>query len=453
MINTVRYKLSHFFTSGHQRTQLAKKNVAVSLITKGGSIAIGLILIPMTIDYVSPTEYGLWLTISSILGWLNFFDIGLGNGLKNRLSHDLALGRTEEVKILTSTTYFILLAISLTIALLFASLNPYIDWVHFLNVKGQSNSTIQLVMLIAVLFFCVQFVVQLINTILTATHQTSLTSLIAFFSQLLSLILIYVCRQLVPGKLTTLVWIISGAPVFIMLAWSIYLFNTRMQIFRPSFRSIQLRYTKNLLGTGISFFFIQIGALVLLQTNYIIIARILGPEHVTLFNICYKLFSVTVLVFSIIMTPIWSSSTDAYAKNDFEWLKGTLHKMRQLCILFAAATGILLFLSPYIFRFWIGEVVTIPFALSAVMALYVISIMWYSIHIYLINGVGKIKLQLILILVSAALNVPLAIVLGKSFGLSGVVGTTTFLYAIMGIVFSVQAKKIVNRMDDGIWSK
>ncbi|WP_461096072.1 lipopolysaccharide biosynthesis protein [Spirosoma luteolum] len=452
MVNLVRHKVTHFFTNGHQRTQLVKKNVAVSLLSKGGSIAIGLLLVPMTIDYVSPTEYGVWLTISSVLGWLNFFDIGLGNGLKNKLSYALALGQTDEAKAFTSTTYFVLTIIATAISILFIWINPYVDWRHILNIQAQSNDSLQLVMLIAILFFCVQFVVQLINTILSATHQTSLASLISLFSQLLILLLIYACRQYVPGKLTTLVWIVAGAPVCTMLIWSVYLFHTRMRAFRPSLKAIRLRYTNTLLGTGLSFFFIQIGALVLLQTNYIIIARILGPEQVTVFNICYKLFSISILVFTIIMTPLWSSFTDAYAKQDFDWLRQTLQKMRQLWLFFSVATVGLLVVSPYLFQLWIGQTVTIPFSLSLCMAIYSGAMMWYMIHVYLLNGVGKVRLQLILILISAALNVPLAIGFGKWFGLPGIVGANTCFFIAMGFIFSIQASKLVNQTASKLWN-
>lgn len=52
-------------------------------------IVISLIMVPMTINYVSPTQYGLWLTISSIVTWISYFDFGFAHGFRNRFTEQL----------------------------------------------------------------------------------------------------------------------------------------------------------------------------------------------------------------------------------------------------------------------------------------------------------------------------------------------------------------------------
>ena len=80
---------------GHERTVKAKKNIVASFVIKGLNIAIGLILVPLTINYLNPTKYGIWITLSSVIGWFSFFDIGLGNGLRNRFAEAIAVGDTN----------------------------------------------------------------------------------------------------------------------------------------------------------------------------------------------------------------------------------------------------------------------------------------------------------------------------------------------------------------------
>ena len=82
----------NFFTKGHERSIKAKKNIAASFVIKGLSIAISLVMVPMTIHYINPTQYGIWITLSSIIGWFSFFDIGFGNGLRNRFAESIAMG-------------------------------------------------------------------------------------------------------------------------------------------------------------------------------------------------------------------------------------------------------------------------------------------------------------------------------------------------------------------------
>src|ERR1035437_1248303 len=83
------------FGIGHSRTVRAKKNITISLVLRGVSIFISLIMVPLTIHYISPVKYGIWITLSSIVGWFGFFDIGLGHGLRNRFAEALAAKKHE----------------------------------------------------------------------------------------------------------------------------------------------------------------------------------------------------------------------------------------------------------------------------------------------------------------------------------------------------------------------
>ena len=68
------------------RTKRANLNIIISFFFKGASILLSFLLVPLTINYIKPDAYGVWLTLSSLVGWVAMFDIGIGNGLKNKLS-------------------------------------------------------------------------------------------------------------------------------------------------------------------------------------------------------------------------------------------------------------------------------------------------------------------------------------------------------------------------------
>src|ERR1035437_4770240 len=88
-----------FFSKGHPRSLLAKKNIIASFIIKGVSIAISIVLVPLTINYINTSRYGIWLTLSSIVVWLSFFDIGFGYGLRNKFAVALAENKEELARI------------------------------------------------------------------------------------------------------------------------------------------------------------------------------------------------------------------------------------------------------------------------------------------------------------------------------------------------------------------
>ncbi|MCK7523619.1 MAG: hypothetical protein MZV64_41275 [Ignavibacteriales bacterium] len=62
-------------------------------------------IVPVTLNYLGKTEYGIWLTLASILSWLINLDFGLGNGLRNKLAEALALNDIKLARIYVSTAY------------------------------------------------------------------------------------------------------------------------------------------------------------------------------------------------------------------------------------------------------------------------------------------------------------------------------------------------------------
>jgi O-antigen/teichoic acid export membrane protein len=159
------------------------------------------------------------------------------------------------------------------------------------------------------------------------------------------------------------------------------------------------------------------------------------------------------MAFSIIVTPLWSAFTDAYAKNDIDWIKTTISTMKKIWLGLSCITIVLLMFSPMIFKLWLGTKVQVPFALSVAMSSYIIVYIWQTFHVFFLNGIGKVKLQLYLVVFSSLINIPIAIFLGKKFGLVGITITSTLLFAFMGIIFSIQAAKILNNTATNIWNK
>ena len=453
MIKSIKLTAKNFFLQGHERTLKAKKNIAASLILKGGSIIVGLFMVPITINYVNTAQYGIWLTLSSIIGWFSFFDIGLGNGLKNKLAETNAVGEELNARIYVSTTYAVLIFIAFTILTIFFCINPFISWRDILNTQYYLEEELKTIAIIVVLFFSIQFIIQIINTVLTANHAPAKSSTINFLSQLSCFIVIYILTKTTEGSLLYLVLVLTAIPLTIHLFSSIWFYKTSYSAFAPSIKLIKFRYAKELLKVGGVFFFIQIGAIILFQTDNIIIIQLFGPKAVTTFNVVFKLFSIIMMIFTIIMTPFWCAFTEAYAQNDIQWIKTIFIRLKRYWLYLVAFTFFLFSVSPIIFKIWLGNSVDVSLSISFTMSMYVIGNTWLMIHCFLLNGIGKIRLQLYLYIISTFTNIPIAILLGKSFGLIGIISSNVLIFIFMGILFSIQCKKILSNTAAGIWNK
>jgi O-antigen/teichoic acid export membrane protein len=445
--------IKQFFSQGHSRTVKIKNNITSSVIIKGGQVIVNLILVPLTINFVSPSQYGIWLTLSSIITWFTFLDIGLSHGLRNKIVETEVLGDNESTRIFVSTTYGALIAISIILFILFFFINPFIDWHLILKIQSYSAGELSQLVLLLFSFFCFQLVFQNLNSILMANHDPAKASLISLVGQTISIIIIFILSRTVSGNLFILILVLGGIPPIILFLSSVLLFKTSYRNFAPSLKLIKLKYAKELLQIGGNFFIINLGVLVLYQSDNIVITQLFGPSDVTTFNVAYKLFYAIIMIFTIFITPFWSAITDAYIKKDLIWIRQMRSKFYKLILALVFVTILLVVLSPIIYQIWVGNKIKVPFSVSFGMGVYVIINLWHYLHVIILNGIGKIKLQLYLVIVSSVANIMISIWLSKYLGLSGVIVSNSIVFLIMGIVLSIQCKKILNNSATGIWNR
>lgn len=443
----------NIITKGHERSVNAKKNILASVFIRGFSILISLFLVPLTIHYINPTQYGIWVTLSSIIGWLGFFDIGFGNGLRNKFAESVAMGKHKLARVYVSTTYAILSIIIAVVLILFFIINPFLNWSKILNTPAGMTGELSVLALIVFVFFCIQFVLQLITTVLTANQQPAKASLFNLIGSLFSLLIIYVLTKTTSGNLLYLAAVFGFAPILVLGISSIWFYTHSYKQYAPSLKFVKFKFARNLMSLGIKFFVLQISYVIIYQTSNIIIAQLFGPAQVTPYNIAFKYFSIIPMGFGIIMLPFWSAFTEAWIKKDIEWIKSTIKKLKLIWILLSIVSLIMLVFSNFMYRMWVGKGIPVPILMSAIMAAYVIVNAWSSIYSQFLNGVGKIKLQLYSGVFSALFNIPLSIYLGKLMGISGVVLSSLILVLISAIWSPVQYRKLINNNARGIWNR
>lgn len=443
--------IKNYIVSGHQRSVIAKKNILFSFAIKGFTILINLLLVPLTISYVNPEKYGLWLTISSIVAWFSYFDVGFGNGLRNKLAEAITLGKFKLARIYVSTTYGVMVLISILLFVFFYFTNQFIKWHKVLNTDENLETELGQLALIMVIFFCFQFVLQLLNTIVVAHQQTAKASLFNLLGNVISLVIVFWLSKYTKGSLISLAIATSFSLVVVLLVSSLILYNGSLKKIAPSLKLIKLKYARSLVGVGIRFFIIQIGAVILFQTNNIIISQLFGPLQVTEYNIAFKYFSLVLMVFNIIIAPYWSAFTEAWVRKDFDWIKHSLKKLNMITAILIGVVIVLFVLSNKLYDLWIGQEVNVAKSLSLVVAITVILQMWQSIYLNFLNGISKIKLQLVLVVFTSIINIPLSFFLGRFLGLYGVVVSSIIVFTIIGLSVYVQTNKILNRTANGIW--
>ncbi len=120
--------------------------------------------------------------------------------------------------------------------------------------------------------------------------------------------------------------------------------------YRPVVSQVKFVYARGLFNLGLIFFIIQFAGIIQFQTANIIIARNFGTEDVTAYNIAFKYFGILTMVNTIFLTPFWSASTEAFQKNDIQWIKNAIKKYNLLNLLLIGAGIIMLVFSEPVYQ-------------------------------------------------------------------------------------------------------
>lgn len=440
-------------TNSRLRNKILRKNILFSAILKIVGLATSLLIVPITLDYLDKETYGIWLTLSSILYWFVFFDIGLGNGMRNYLTQAISVEDYKLGNIYLSTTLVVLAVIAIIFALLTIVLLPFVNLNILFNSRAISEDVLIVSMLIAIVFTLINFVVKNIGYVFVAMQKYAVNDLLAVVGSVLALLVIWFLTLTTEGNLVYVVMAFTIIPVLVYLVACIPVFNKYPQL-KPSIKNFDKNIAVQLTSKGIGFFFIQItSCLVIFGSSNVIIVHYCGPESVTTYNIAYKYFYLLAIAYTVVISPMWNAYTDAYVKRDFRWIKTTFSKAIKAWGITIVIGCIMLWLSCLVYYIWIGDKIIVPFGVSAITFLYISMYNLNNCVTYLLNGLNKIRVQVFTSILFTIVYVIAAISYGGKHGIEGIVLCMAICYGLMSLIHIYQCNLLINQKAEGIWNR
>lgn len=442
---------------GHERTIKAKKNILLSMVYKGLGILIGFAYIPISIDYLGKEKFAIFLVMVSMVDWFADFDIGIGNGLRNRLGEALADDNEEDAKGFISTAYFALGSIFSGIALIAIGLSFIIPWADWLEADPTLDRQIMILAVMMFGAFAINFIGAMIHQIFYALQRTGIVNLFGLIVKASFLLLIIILMYTTEESL-----ILYGAAktftfAFIPLAIAIYYFyfSKNLKKFKPSLKYVKRHYFDKMFSLGFQFFIIKISMIIIHQTNNVLIAKFVSLEEVTTYEVAYKYLSIFLLVFVIFTNQLWSASVEAYRKGDLVWMENTIKSVIKIWLGTVLIAVVMVLISPLVYKFWLDDKLEIPMAITIVVAISVSITNWVNLFNLIMNGTGKIKLQMYAWIFASIINIPISIFFATTMelGTVGIVLGTVVSMLPLAILSPIQVRKILSKNVSGIWDK
>lgn len=448
------YKLFNLIKThlkGRGRSATVKKNIFASFVIKGLSILISLMLVPVTIGYVSAELYGVWLSLSSMVHLMHFMDLGFSQGLKNKLVEAIATKDWNRGRKLVSTTYVMVSLVFIPVCIILEFILPLVDWCGLLNISEIYADDILQVLRVLVVFMCIHMIVNVLTNVVAAFQRVAFSSLFSVIGQVISFVIIFIMTKTIPPSLMGLAFAYSAVPVLVFIVSSIVLYSGQYKMIAPRFNSFDGTLVKDLFGLGFKFFILNIQVVVIFQATNILISHVSSPLQVTSYNIAYKYIHLAMMAYLIIVSPLWPAYSDAYVRQDFAWMRNMRNKMAKILLLSIAAIAVMVVISPFVYNVWIGDKAEVPFMMTCLVAIYVSLYCCMNLNGYLLSGMGIIQLSTYLACGGMTLHIPLSLFLSKYIGAYGVVLSMIFITMVYAIVFNIQVNKILSNKAEGIW--
>jgi len=421
-----------------ERTRNYLHQIKGAVAYKAVAMLASFLAIPMMIRYLGQEQYGVWSTLLTVMSWIVFFDLGVGNGLRNKVAEALAKNDKLEAANYIASGYSLIGLIALVLWALVTGVSFFLPWQAVFNTQAIPETTLRLTVQVAVFFVVLNFWIGLISAILGAVQKTAMMALRQLISNILALLFIFILTKTTDATLTYLALAYGISLVIANIGLSGWFYQGHPEL-RPK-PYIDKQHVSPLLSVGIQFFTIQIAVLVIFMTDKMLITQFFGPEYVTQYDVVFKLFSIITFAHTLISAPLWSAYTDAYHRNDLFWIKNMLKKQMIIFGLIALAVIVMSVLAKPIIKLWIGNEFDTSYSLLISMGLLVLVSVWNNIFGLILGGIGKIRLGSIYTIFTALLNIPLSyfIAVKLGFGVSGIVLGTFLSIAISSIISPIQ---------------
>lgn len=424
-------------------------NVLMAFGVKGLSLLISVFATPLYIRYFNNNAVlGIWYTILSLLTWVSVADLGLGNGLRNKLTTVLAESKFGLAKKYISSTYAALFCIMMPLAIIGSIIIFKADLNSFFGVTNEEINRSALNCGVSILFIgiTISFIIKPINNIIYALQKSSINNFISLCTSVIPLAYIIVSAPADSGTnfLRLSIIHVIAIEIPLIIATIIVFKGSIIQKCLPGLKYIELSVAKEMMGFGLQFFGAQIFFMMIMSTNELIISRLYNSAYVVQYNVYYKLFTLAGSIFTLALTPLWSKITRDLTLKKYKTIKNTLSVLYLFSGLAMLANFILVIALQRVLDIWLGSnTFEVDYVTAIIFAFFGGSYIFNTALTTVANGLGKMKSQIVIYSIGALFKLPVILLVRKFTDNWNVV---TLYNAIVLTIFCVAEIMILKRM-------
>jgi O-antigen/teichoic acid export membrane protein len=208
----------------------------------------------------------------------------------------------------------------------------------------------------------------------------------------------------------------------------------------------------SLLSLGFRFLFMQIAGIVVFEAGAIIIAQRFGASEVTPYAVTTRMVMIIISFLVAVLAPLWPAYGEAFHRGDAEWVSRTFRKSLVFVVgAWVPAAVALSLVGQWIIKMWAGPAAVPSRMLLTAMLLFALAQGLGLVVSYLLNGVGRLRSQLVGGTLMALLHVPVVLFLAGRVGVASVaVSQTVLMFAIALPLAFAEVFAVLREMRDPV---
>ncbi len=417
---------------------MTTRRVLINTLTGGGSRIVGLLIgfvtTPLLVHDLGDVDFGLFVLVGAIVGYVGLLDFGIGPGLVRFFTeYDQNADARGVAHVLSLATFFYLF-----IGVIFGgALVLWTPWlVGRLSISPSMRQTAEVSIFIVFGYFILSCMVGVLTARLVSLHRMDVTSFIRVVGQVVYAGLIVGVLPRSPTVETAI--LLNVAQVVVTGTLSLIVLSRIGPVRLSNPFSIPPPLIRKVMAFGGWMQINSLASLVTMETDRIIVAAFISVQAVTPYQIGNRLGSLGGVLPMQLLSAAMPSATMLSLTNDPQALKRFYGDMTRYLMLLTVPVvgGIAVVANPFILA-WMGR----PFQNAAFVAIGLSLAFGINnltgMGTTMLRAAGRPKYEAYCGIIGPVLNVVITVALAPKFGLRGIVVGTILAEIFTSICFLV----------------
>jgi O-antigen/teichoic acid export membrane protein len=413
-------------------------NAGGLLLCKGAGLIISLLAVPLVVTQLGPSGFGIWAVCQTLIIWVQALDLGLGLGLQNQISQAVDDTKRACAARTAGALHTTMLVITALFALGFLAV--MLTRQDVLRLFGPVISTDdaalgQALLIITGLAMAASLLAQTAMRTAAGLQLMGRVSAAQSMGGLVGLAVL-ACGPRIGLSPLVGIAVLALLPVLAQLAASMLLLRHPSRRWALPDRRWTRTDLRRLFSCGIWFFISQVAALVVFQTDVVIVSLHLGAVEAGGFQATARLFALVGIGQGLVLGALMPAVANAHAAGERAWIAGMYRHAVLGSLAMLPLVAILALGAPWVVESWTGSVELRPTSgLAWGLAASCATTLWANLHATFLNAVGSVRFPALLAIAQACLNLVSVLIAVRWWGATGVAWASAMCTIISSVPF------------------